>query len=381
MEKQLLRSWPAVLLVCLVLALSTASCGRKNNPTESKSVRIGALLALTGSGANYGKSLKQGIELACEEINQAGGINGKPLEVIYEDSQGDAKTGVSAFNKLADIDHVPLVIGSISSVVLAVAPIADQKHVVLINSSAISPKICDAATQFLFSIMISGAQEASFMAQEAAKKHKGEPVAVLFSNNASGVDTKNRFVQDLTTAGGEVAIAESYELNSTDFRNQLAKIRESGAQLGYLIAFSSSEFARILIQTKEMNVPILWYSYSGFETKETLQLAGLAAEGAIYSYPDYSAQKDKMESFQQRYQNKYGSWADIYTVTSYDGVHLLASVIAANGSSADQIQTGLRKDQGYAGVFGDLHFEAKQCVTKPLIWKTVHGGAYSVLTP
>src|ERR1035437_2296020 len=355
--------------LCLAGLLFSVGCKKEetsSNPTSapqappSQPVKIGAILALTGSGANYGKSLQQGIELAKDEINQAGGINGKQLEIIYEDSQGDAKTGVAAFNKLADIDHVPLVIGSISSVVLAVAPIADQKQVVFINSSAISPKICDEATNFLFSIMVSGAQEASFMAQELVKKHKDKPVAVLYSNNSSGADTKNRFVQDLKAAGGTVAIEEGYDLGSTDFRNQLAKIRDSGAEIGYLIAFSSSEFARVLIQTKEMNSPIQWYSYSGFETKETLDLAGNAAEDIVYSYPDYSKQKDQMDSFQNKYQNKYGSWPDIYTVTSYNGVHLLAAVIAVNGASSKQIQAGLRQPTLTTHIFGNLHLARTQ---------------------
>jgi len=255
-----------VLLVCL--GVITIGCVKKEND-----ITIGALLALTGSGANYGKSLQQGIELAKEEINVAGGINGKKLKVIYEDSQGDAKTGISAFNKLVSINKVPVVIGSISSVILAVAPVADEKHVVLINSSAISPKICDQAKNFLFSIMVSGAQEALFMAQDYVRQHKDKPIAVLFSNNSSGIDTKNTFVQALAASGGKVAIEEGYELGSTDFKTQLTKIRASKATSAYLIAFSSREFAGILKQSKEMGLNIQWYSYSGFETKETLELA------------------------------------------------------------------------------------------------------------
>jgi len=345
-------------------------------PSDSHTVRIGALLPLTGSGANYGRSLRNGIEIAKEEINAHGGINGKPFEVIYEDSQGDAKTGLSGFNKLVNIDRVPVVIGSISSVILAVAPVADREKVVLINSSAISPKIAELATDFLFSIMVSGAQEAQFFANYYVTYHPHDPIAILYSNNTSGIDTKNTLTHDLIKASGKIAIAEGYELNTTDFRTQLAKIKASGARYGYLIAFSSEEFARILNQSQEMRLGIQWYSYSGFETRETLALAGSASEGVIYSYPDYSAQKNRMEAFQRKYNEMFGSWADIYTVTSYDGVTLLAQIMRSYGTSSKEIQRGLREGGTFIGVFGPLKFQEKQYVRKPLLWKTVRDGLY-----
>ncbi len=355
-----------------VLTLVFAACAKKG-PDE---VKIGALLALTGSGANYGKSLKQGIEIAKDEINANGGIRGKKLNVIYEDSQGDAKVGVSAFNKLVDIDKVPLVFGSISSVVLAVAPIADQKHVVLVNSSAISPKIPERATDFLFSLMTSGADESRLMARELVKKYAREPIAILFSNNASGVDTKNSFVAELDSLGARVAIAEGYELGSTKFQAQLSKIKASKAKIGYLIAFSSQEWANIFIQTKELNIPIQWFSYSGMETKETLELAKGAAEGVIYSYPQYDTKDTLMEKFQEKYQRRYEAWADIYTVTSYDGVKIVAGIMAKYGTSSVEIQKGLREAGSFKGLFGPLEFKRNQSVSHPLFWKTVFSGSF-----
>jgi branched-chain amino acid transport system substrate-binding protein len=351
---------------------------RSNGNTNEDIIRIGALVSLTGSSANYGKSLKQGIDIAVDEINKDGGINGKKLEVIYEDSQGDAKTGVSGFNKLVDVDRVPVVIGSISSVILAVEPIADEKKVVLINSSAISPKICEKAEDFLFSVMVNGATEARFMAGEISKKHQSEPIAILFSNNSSGVDTKNNFVKQMESTGGKIAIAEGYELNTTDFKPQLTKIKQSGAKIGYLIAFSSNEFANILTQSKEIGLNLQWYSYSGIETKETLELAKNSSEGVIYSYPQYDPNDVAFDGFQNKYESLYKSWADIYTVTSYDGIKLLSFVMKNNGSSSTQIQQGLRNIDSFKGVLGETKFTNKQCVEKPLMWKIIKDSKYQI---
>lgn len=346
-------------------------------PLDKPPIKIGAVLALTGSAANYGQSLRQGLEIAKAEINDAGGIDSRPLEIIYEDSRAEATAGVSAFTKLSSIDRVPLVVGSISSVILAMAPMADRNHVVLLNSSAISPKICEEATGYLFSIMVSGAQEAEFAAKALAGG-KEEEVAIIFSNNSSGIDTKDKFTKYFVAAGGRIIASEGYDLGATDFRTQLAKIKSAGAKAVYLIAFSSQDFANVLRQSQELGLRVQWYSYSGFETKETLALAGPAAEGVVYSYPKV-VDVGRMDEFRREYQERYNSWPDIYTVTSYDGLHLVRHIIDKNGPSAQGIRGGLRSTQGYRSIFGDVSFVGKQCVDRKLIWKTVSGGAYSIL--
>ena len=361
------------LRIGLVLFLcSTTSC----RDHSSQSVRIGALLPLSGSGSNYGRSLRQGLEIAKGEINANGGINGKQLEIIYEDSQGDPKVAISGFEKLSSFDHVPVVIGSISSVVLALASTADREHVVLINSSAMSPKICTEATDYLFSFMVSGSDEARFMASTYVNAHRMSPIAVLYSNNASGIDTRDAFISDLTARGGHIAVQEGYELNSTDFRTQLTKIKASNAQYGYLLAFSSAEFAQILKQSQELGLKIKWYSYSGFETRETLSLAGSAADGVVYSYPSYSGHVDAMQKFQAQYESSYGSIPDVYTTTSYDTMKVLAQAMAQSSdySPATIRQELLRKS--YEGLFGIFKFSEPQCVARQPMWKTVSGGKF-----
>lgn len=342
---------------------------------KNEEVRIGAILDLTGPGSNYGVSLQRGLEIAKDEINEAGGINGKRLTVVYEDSHSDATTGVSAFNKLITTDNVQVVFGSISSVILAIQPIADQNEVVLINSSAISPKICENAIDYLFSVMVKGADEALFMAKDFQIKHQNEKIAVLYSNNSSGVDTKDKFVNLLSGLGNKEVKEFGYELGTTDFRIMLNKIKNSGIKYGYLIAFSSDEFANIFKQTKEVGLEIQWYSYSGIETSETVELARDAADGVVYSYPIYK-KEGGFDSFQKAFDERYNTVADIYTVTSYDGLHLVASVMNQFGTSSHSIQEGLRQIE-YDGIFGRIEFTGgKQCVEYDLFWKTIDDGQF-----
>ena len=362
------------LTLAMILSLVFWSCQKQDV------VRVGAILPLTGGGATFGVSLKQGIDLPVETINASGGINGRKLEVVYEDSKGDARTGVSAFNKLTMMDKVPLVLGSMTSIVLAIQPEADRRNVVLINTSAISPLINEKAEDFLFNLVVNGETEAVFMAKKFQREFPDERIAVLYANNPSGAYTRDVFTQNLTRLGNSNHITESYELGATDFRIQLDRIRRSGAKYGYLLAFSSKEFADILRQTKELNLDIQWFSVSGIETRETIELAREAADGVIYSYPKLT--NDTLYSnLQAKYSAQYNTWADIFTVTSYDAVQLIAEVMKQYGTTALDIQKGLRSIDNYYGIFG--HFKlsdsGKQFVERELLWKTIENGQFRIL--
>ncbi len=130
--------------IVIVLAAFACACLDKQ-PTESEEIKIGAVLPLTGDGAKYGQSAKSGLDLAVEEINANGGIKGKFINVIYEDTKMEPKEGTSAVLKLLTIEKVPAIIGAMaSSVTLAIAPIAEENKVVLLSPVSSSPLITDA---------------------------------------------------------------------------------------------------------------------------------------------------------------------------------------------------------------------------------------------
>ena len=136
---------------------------------EEKVVKIGAILPLTGDAAKYGESAKEGIELAIKEINAEGGVKGHKIEIIYEDSQGLPTTGVSAFQKLITSNRVPAVIGGLfSSVTLAIAPIANREHVVVLSPTSSAPAITKAG-DYIFRNCASDIFEGKIMAEAARK--------------------------------------------------------------------------------------------------------------------------------------------------------------------------------------------------------------------
>jgi len=359
----------------VVMTLIFGSC-QKNKDV----VKIGAILPLTGSMAPYGLSVKRGIDLAIEEINAADGINGRNLEIIYEDSQADPKLGVSAFIKLSLMDKVPLVFGSITSVVLGIQPEADKNKVVLVNTTAISPLINEKSEDFLFNLVMNSATEAIAMANKFQSKHPNEKIAVFHVNNPSTTYTMDIFIETLTQLGNSNIIRETFEIETSDFRVNLDRIRRSGAKLGYLIAFSHKEFADIFRQTRELNMDIQWHSISTFESREIIELAGNTANGFIYSYPKI-VDETLHAKFQKEYSDRHGAVADVLTVNSYDVTHLIATVMRQYGTSGQDIQRGLRTIDDFYGIFGKFRLSdtGKQYVVREYGWKTIENGEFIIL--
>jgi len=369
------------IVVIAVVAIGIFVSLYNTDKKQEESIKIGTVLPLTGGMANYGISLKRGFDLAVKEINASGGINGKPLVIIHEDSKSEARTGVTAFNKLVTTDKVPLVFSSLSSVVLAIQPVADEQRIVLINSSAISPNIREMANNFLFSVMVNGATEAVFMARKFQEKYPNEKLVILYSNNSSGIDTKDALVSELQLLGNTNVYTESYELNTTDFKLQIDRLKKHNAKFGYLLAWSTAEIAGILKQAKELNFDIQWFSHSGIETRETLELAREAAEGIIYSYPKYDVSDPRFSNLQAEFQSKHNTWGDICVITAYDGMYLIADVMRKYGTTSLDIQKGLRSIEGFNGIFGDIDFSksGKQYAEKELFWKKIKDNQYVIL--
>ncbi len=173
MNKKLIGAIVVVLISVLAVLVVT----RRESSAES--VRIGAILPLTGDAGSYGVGLERGMELALENVNEHGGINGRTLGVVVEDSQADPAKAVSAFNKLRTVDGVPMVIGDMFSAgTLAIAPIAERNKVVLLSPSASAVELTEAG-DYIFRIYPSDTYDGMYLATYARKEMHAARVAVI----------------------------------------------------------------------------------------------------------------------------------------------------------------------------------------------------------
>lgn len=369
----MVRKVSAPCIIILALILGSFGCAKK----EPEEVKIGAVLPLTGDAAKWGESSKRAIDLAIDEINTGGGINGRKIRVIYEDDQGNAAAGTSAMNKLATVDKVPVVIGALfSSVTLAMAPIAESNKVVLISPASTAPKISEAG-DYIFRNVAPDTFEAKEMAAFALKNVKFKRVAILYINNDYGLGLKDVFDTEFKTLGGEIVGVESFEQGGTDFRAQLTKIKNAKPDAVYMPGYPP-EMAQIMKQARELKINTQFLSVTVFEDAKVLEIAGKAADGVIYTTQVYDpeAKDEVVQKFVKAYKDRFNATPDIFAGLSYDATKIVALAMRQGGVQSEQIKKTLYTIKDFHGVTGLTTFDANGDVVKPIGIKVLKQGRF-----
>lgn len=363
------------ILIVLVSLLFIFGC---NSPKkEVDTIKIGAILPLTGDAALYGNNAKEGIDLALEQINSKGSVIGKTIQIIYEDSKAEPKTGVAAFQKLTDVDKVPVIIGGISSsVTLAFAPLAEKQKIVVLSPAATSPKLSNAG-KFIFRNWTSDAFEATVIADYAINELKINKMGILYLNNDYGKGLENAIIKEFTNNGKEIVIVESFAQNQIDFKNSLTKIKASDVQALYIISYPD-ETVIILRQIKELNLKILLLSTSAFQDDMIIKNAGATAENVIYPYPVSTGTTDKVvANFFASFEKKYNKNPGIVSDTGFDALNMIVAAIKNERSaSGEAIQKGLMKLHDFKGASGTMTFDENGDIEKEMKIKTVKNKSF-----
>ena len=361
--------------IMVIVALATMLIVTQTRK-ELREIKIGAILPLTGDGAKYGEAAKKGIDLALEEINRQGEVKGTKIKVIFEDTQGDPKVGVSAVRKLTTIDKVPAIIGDLfSSVTLAVAPIMNQNKTVLLSPASSAPKITEAG-DYIFRNCASDIFEGSIMGRFAANEIGMKRIALLYINNDYGVGIRDVFKKTFISEGGLITVEEAFEQGATDFRTQLTKVKGSNPQAVYIVGYK--ELGQLLKQAREIGINLQFLSTVMFEDPEIIKIAGPAAEGVIYSaraYDPGSMDKSTRE-FVTKFMHRYNESADIFAALSYDAMKILSLAMERGGFTSDKIKDALYTIKHYPAVVGDTSFDENGDVIQPAVIKTVKNGEF-----
>ena len=361
----------AVLLVITIVFIITQLEHWRSEPGI---LRIGVILPLSGPGAAYGRNAQTGIELALDELKHT--IGGNRVRVIYEDSKGNPNTAVSAFYKLVDSDNVGIIVGPYaSSTLLAVAPLANRRHIVLLSPTASAPEITDAG-EYVFRNVASDAFEARAIARFAFNELKYRRIAILYVNNDFGEGHRRSFTDVFEQLGGDIVASSGYLETTTTFRTQLLEIEKEDPQAVYLIG--GKEMAQVLRQATELALNLHFLSFSMFEDPDIVEAAGSAAEGVYYSlqtFDPYSKQ-EPMHSFATKYKNKYGIVPDPFASLSYDAIRILDATATKLGVEPDKIKQGLYEIRDFPGVTGRTTFNEKGDVVKPISIKRYANGKF-----
>jgi branched-chain amino acid transport system substrate-binding protein len=358
----------AAIGALIILAIIFISVNVKREPA---SIEIGILLPLTGDAAQYGESMKKGIELAIDEVNQSHGIKGKKIILAYEDDRADPALGVSAFRKLVTINKVPAVIGgATSSVTLAVAPVAEKNKIVFLSPASSAPAITNAG-DYIFRNCTSDVFDGMVMANYAVQELKLKMFGILYINNDFGLGLGNSFKVQVEKLGGKVVHEEAFEQGVTDFRTQVSKLIASRPEAVFFVAYK--EAGRILRQAKELRFKTKFLSVGIFEDPLVFELAGNAAHGVYYTYRSYDPNSEdiRTKTFVNNFRSKFATDPDLYTVYSYDAAKILAFAMGKSDLSGSGIKDSLYAVKKFPGVTGDITFDSNGDVLLPMGIKVV----------
>ncbi|HUS90104.1 MAG TPA: ABC transporter substrate-binding protein [Desulfosporosinus sp.] len=366
------------LLVFLTLVIAFPLNCTKKEP-ETKEIKIGAILSLTGSAAMYGKWSQNGIELAIDEMNNNGGFNGRSIKVIFEDDISIPSSAVSAAKKLIEIDGVKAILGPLtSSSVLAAAPVAEAKRVVLLSPCASSPKITEAG-DYIFRNWPSDDFEGAAMAEFLAQQLHVTKVIVMAMNNEYGLGLQGVFIRRAKELGLEILGVLSFEQGATDFRTQAAQIGELKPDAVYLPGHAK-EVAMIIRQCHEIGVKTIFTSGVAFGSPDVFTIAGNAAEGTYYTAPffDPNSPNKEVRIFEEAYKARFHAEAEVFAAHAYDATKILVTALQHVGGDANRLKDALYLIRDFPGVTGNTTFDKNGDVIKPVAVKVVKGGTFQL---
>ena len=357
-----------------IAALSLIGCNSKGS-----TIKIGSVGPLSGQYAVYGGDCKNGIELAVNEINAAGGINGKQIELIAEDDEGAAEKSVSAYKKLVTKDGVKLIIGSLTSgCAIAISPLAQAQKIVQIAPAATAPALTDAGN-YIFRACYDDPFQGTVGGKFASETLGAKKAAILYDiSNDYSVGLTENFKASFEANGGEIISLETYSTGDKDFNAQLTKIKNANPDVVYLPDYYST-VALIVKQLRAqgINTPIV-----GADGWDGLtENAGDEVLNGFYSN-HYAADstEPKVQNFVTNYKAKYSLTPTSFAALGYDSVYMLRDAIEKAGSSdSEAVRTALEATNGDY-VTGHLTFNEKHNPVKGAVIVELVKGADGKLT-
>lgn len=330
-----------VAAAAFAASLALAGCNEKSN-----TIKLGSIGPLSGGVAVYGTEARNAIELAVEEINAAGGVNGQNFELISEDDEGNPEKSVSAYKKLVTKDGVKLIVGSLTSgCTLAITPLAQAQKVVLVAPAATNPAITDAG-DYIFRACYTDPFQGTVGAKFAAENLGTKRAAILYDvGNDYSVGLTDNFVKKFTEEGGEIVAKESYTTGDKDFNAQLTKIKNANPDVVYLPDY----YGTVALISKQLRAQGITTPTVGPDGWDGLaEGAGDELLNGFYSNHYASDSSDeKVQKFAAAYKAKFGTAPTSFAALAYDSVYMIKDAIAAAGSAEpDKVRDALEKTTG-----------------------------------
>ena len=345
--------WGIVVLV-IVLAGGWYFLTNKSGGAASETgpIKIGFIGPLTGDGTAIGTASMNAFQLAVADINDKGGINGRQLEVVYEDGKCNAGAALGAANKLINADHVSVIAGAACSTeTSAFAPSAMQAKIPVLSYCSSAPTLSKTGKYF-FRNYPSDAYQGKFAANYLYNTLKARKVAVLYHISDYGTGIKDVFEQEFKTLGGEIVAEEGTVQTATDYRTQLSKIKSANPDYIFSATYPQGGTA-MLKQAKELAIKTKFLGSDAWgDNKLWADVSGLG-EDLLYTNPKVNSSDD----FRTKLLAKTGGKEiPLCAPQAYDAAYILAGALKSSGTDPDKFADALRATK-YDGVSGHIEFD------------------------
>ena len=339
-------------------------------------VKIGFFMSITGRDASFGEASLRGARLAIDEVNAAGGVLKRPVELLIEDNRSQPSESATAAKKLISRDHVVALIGECSSGrTLEAAPVAQAAGIPLITPASTSPKVTqvgDAIFRVCFIDPFQGDVIAAF-----ARNRLGLKRAALLIDASSpySVGLAEYFTKTFTALGGEIVASQKYSGADTDFRAQLTAIRGAAPDAIFLPGYYVAA-GLVAKQARQLGIGATLLGGDGFEAPQLLEIGGAALEGVYYS-THFAAENTGAASrkFVEAFQARYGAVPNGLSALTYDSIKLLVDAISRAGTTEKSaLVHALAVTKDFQGVTGRTTINAQRDADKDAAIITVKNG-------
>jgi len=376
----------AIIVVSLaVLSFGLLGCPPKEGGGTSTSggadILVGEYGSMTGGQATFGQSTHNGIMMAADEVNAAGGINGRKIKVLSEDDQSKPEEAPNAVQKLISQNNVMAIIGEVaSSASIAAAPICQLNKVPMITPSSTNDEVTrkgDYIFRICFTDSYQGEYQAVFADQWCSMNGKPKSMAML-------TDVKSDYSQGLkkvvtakfTALGGKVVGTQGYAQGDADFRSQLTALKATNPSIIYVPGYYT-DIGQIAIQARDLGITVPLLGGDGWESPRLIEIGGKSLEGCIYTnHYFYGDTAPVVSTFVQKYKERYKQTPDSLAALGYDALKTLADALKrAKKLDGPSLRDAISQTKGLVGVTGTINIGPdRNAMGKSLVIEEIKNG-------
>jgi branched-chain amino acid transport system substrate-binding protein len=375
----------AIAALALALACSKKpESGGASGATTDGPVKVGEVGSMTGTEATFGISSDRGIQLRVKEVNGAGGIKGRQIQIIALDDQGKPEEAATAATRLISSEHVVALLGEVASTrSMFMADKAQPAKVPMVSPSSTNPRVTEKG-DYIFRACFIDPFQGYVMAKFATDNLKLKKFAMLKDvRNDYSVGLANNFEENLKKMGGSIVATESYSNGDVDFKAQLTNMKASQPEALYVPGYYT-DVGLVARQAREVGITVPLLGGDGWDSEKLYEIGGAALEGSYFSN-HYSVDDPSpaIQEFVAKFKKEYGGQLpDSLAAQAYDAAGMLFEAMQkATELTGPSIRSTLAETKGFHGVTGDITLDDHRNPLKPaVVLKVAKGGKYDFVT-